>query len=72
MSFTFDGIEIATEPATIVTLECGEGAILGGHNVQVGNYVLCEGDSANDSDVATQCRVVSLARTEMVPTVYVS
>jgi hypothetical protein len=73
MSFTLDGIEIETVPATMVSLACGSAQVMSGHSVGERDFVACD-DCNRDyaehyvSDVTTMCQVVRVFRTEIVPT----
>jgi hypothetical protein len=71
VSFTLDGIEIATEPATMVALACGSTAIIDGHSVQPGEFVYCEDHTDDDAEFATGHQVTSVLRTQIVPTVHI-
>lgn len=69
MSFTLDGVEIETTPATMVSLACGGHAILLGR-VDEGEFVNCEDCGPVTDEQATLCQVVGVFRTEIVPTVH--
>lgn len=82
MSFTFDGIEIATEPVTLVRLACDSSEIMSGHSVSTGEFVFCTectkevfggvAEIAEISDKVVTCQVTDVFRIEMVPTVHIA
>ncbi len=67
---TIDGVDIETIPATMVGLACDNYALLTGR-IDEGEFVSCDDCTGADSDVATFCQVVSIVRTEIVPTVHI-
>lgn len=76
MSFTLDGIEIATQPVSMVRLACDSAEIMSGHSVGEGDYVHCtectRAAFGNGFETALTCMVTDVLRTEMVPTVHVN
>lgn len=76
VSFTLDGIEIHTTPATMVELACGGHEIIAAR-VDIGEFVECtectqctECGPVSDEQ-ATLCQVVDVFRTEIVPTTHI-
>jgi hypothetical protein len=62
MSFTLDGHTIETEPVTMAQLSDDSIVIVPGHMIQVGDWT--------DGELGYQSQVVSVVRTEVVPTVH--
>lgn len=62
MSFTLDGHTIETEPVTMAQLSDDSIVVVPGHLIAVGDWT--DGDHG-------QSQVVSIVRTEVVPTVHV-
>ncbi|HET9144040.1 MAG TPA: hypothetical protein VFO68_32085 [Actinophytocola sp.] len=67
MSFTLDGIEIETIPATMVELACGGHEIIAAR-VDTGEFVECSDCGPVSDEQATLCQVVGVFRTAIVPT----
>lgn len=70
MSFTLDGIEIRTTPATMVELACGGHEIIAAR-VDTGEFVECTECGPVSDEQATLCQVVDVFRTEIVPTTHI-
>lgn len=68
MNFTLDGIEIATEPITMLHTQGCPGfecyINVPGHTIEVGDWVTCDEHGA-------QAQVVGLVRTEIVPIIHI-
>lgn len=70
MAFTFDGVEIATERATMVKLDCGDVILAHPGIVEVGDEIECPEDC--DWNCIHGSLAAEVTPIEIVPTVHIN